>query len=57
MIWFMMSRDWLFVVARPGGASRGISETLEGKGEESVVAILRFLCGNPRSCRLITASF
>jgi hypothetical protein len=31
----MMSRDWLFTVARSGGASRGISETLkrEGQGE------------------------
>jgi hypothetical protein len=31
----MMSRDWLFVVARPDGASRGIRGTLgrEGRGE------------------------
>jgi hypothetical protein len=31
----MMSKDWLFTVARPGGASRGISGTLrrEGRGE------------------------
>jgi hypothetical protein len=31
----MMSRGRLFTVARPGGASRGISETLgrEGRGE------------------------
>jgi hypothetical protein len=31
----MMSRDWLFTVARPGGASKGISGTLgrEGRGE------------------------
>jgi hypothetical protein len=31
----MMSRDWLFTVARPGGASREVSGTLrrEGHGE------------------------
>jgi hypothetical protein len=28
----MMSRDWLFTFARPGGASRGISGTLEREG-------------------------
>jgi hypothetical protein len=32
-------------------------EHSEGKGEESVVAILRFLCGSPRPCRLRTALF
>jgi hypothetical protein len=44
----MMSRDWLFIIARPGGASRGSVEHSEGKGEESVMAIPRFLCGSPR---------
>jgi hypothetical protein len=34
-------------VAGPGGASRGISGTLEREGQDSVVAILRFLCGSP----------
>jgi hypothetical protein len=29
----MMSRDWLFTVARPGGASRGISGTLRREGQ------------------------
>jgi hypothetical protein len=29
-------------------------EHLEGKGEESDVAILGFLCGSPRLCRLRT---
>jgi hypothetical protein len=29
-------------------------EHLEGKGGESVVAILRFLCGSPRLSRLRT---
>jgi hypothetical protein len=35
----------------------GSVEHLEGKGRESVVAILRFLCGSPRPCRLRTALF
>jgi hypothetical protein len=52
-----MSRDWLFIIARPGGASRGSVEHSEGKGGESAVAILRFLCDSPRPCRLRTASF
>jgi hypothetical protein len=32
----------------------GSVEHSEGKGRESIVAILRFLCGSPRSCRLRT---
>jgi hypothetical protein len=32
----------------------GSVEYLEGKGGESVVVILRFLCGSPRLCRLRT---
>jgi hypothetical protein len=52
-----MSRGWLFTIARPGGASRGSVEHWEGKGRESVVAIPRFLCGSPRSCRLRTVLF
>jgi hypothetical protein len=32
-------------------------EHSEGKGGESVVAILRFLCGNPRLSRLRTVLF
>jgi hypothetical protein len=30
----MMSRDWLFTVARPGGASRGINGTMGREGRE-----------------------
>jgi hypothetical protein len=30
----MMRRDWLFTIARPGGASRGISGTLGREGWE-----------------------
>jgi hypothetical protein len=32
----------------------GLVDHSEGKGGESVVSILRFLCGSPRSCRLRT---
>jgi hypothetical protein len=32
----------------------GPVEHSEGKGGESIVAILRFLCGSPRLCRLRT---
>jgi hypothetical protein len=53
----MMSRDWLFTVARPGGTSRGSVEHSEGRGGESDVVIQRFLCGSPRPCRLRTVPF
>jgi hypothetical protein len=53
----MMSRDWLFTIAGSSGASRGSVKHSEGKGGESVVAILRFLCGRPFLCRLRTMSF
>jgi hypothetical protein len=36
------------------GQLGGLVEHLEGKGRESVVAILRFLCGSSRLCRLRT---
>jgi hypothetical protein len=32
-------------------------EHSDGKGGDSDVVILRFLCGSPRPCRLRTASF
>jgi hypothetical protein len=48
---------YLFTVARPGGASRVSVEHLEGKGSESVVTILRFLCGSSHPCWLRTALF
>jgi hypothetical protein len=32
-------------------------EHSKGKGRESVMAILRFLCGSPRPCQLRTAPF
>jgi hypothetical protein len=54
----MMSRGYVHLllldrVVQVGG----LVEHLEGKGEESVVSILRFLCGSPRPCRLRTALF
>jgi hypothetical protein len=36
------------------GPFRRSVEHLKGKGGESVVAILKFLCGSPRLCRLTT---
>jgi hypothetical protein len=36
------------------GPFRGPVEHSEGKGMESIVAILRFLCGSPRLCQLRT---
>jgi hypothetical protein len=53
----MMSRGWLFTVARTGGVSRGSVDNSKGKGRESAVAITRFLCGSPRPCRLRTMPF
>jgi hypothetical protein len=44
-------------IARPGGASRGLVEHSKGKGGESAVAILRFLCRSPCLYQLRTASF
>jgi hypothetical protein len=35
----------------------GSVEHSKGKGGESDVAILRFLCGSPHLCRLRTVSF
>jgi hypothetical protein len=39
------------------GPVGGSVEHSEGKSGESVVAILRFLCGSPHPCRLRTTSF
>jgi hypothetical protein len=47
----------LFTVARLSGASRGSVEHSEGKDGESIVAILRFLCGCTHPCRLRTVPF
>jgi hypothetical protein len=47
---YLLLLDW----AGPIGGSVKHSE---GKGGESDVAIPRFLCGSPRSCRLWTTPF
>jgi hypothetical protein len=53
-----MSRGYVYLllldqVEQVGGSV----EHSEGKGGESVVVILRFLCGSPRPCQLRTAPF
>jgi hypothetical protein len=54
----MMSRDYVYLLLLDReGPVGGSVEHLEGKDEESVVAILRFLCGSPRPCQLRTVSF
>jgi hypothetical protein len=52
----MMNRGYLLLLDWAGQVG-GLVEHSEGKGGEGVVAILRFLCGSPRSCRLRTMSF
>jgi hypothetical protein len=54
----MMSRgyDYLMLLDRVGQVG-GSVEHSKGKGGESVVAILRFLCGSPHLCRLRTTAF
>jgi hypothetical protein len=54
----MMSKGYVYLLLLDrAGPVRGSVEHSEGKGGESVVAILRFLCGSPHPCRLRTASF
>jgi hypothetical protein len=47
---YLLLLDW-------AGQIGGSMEHSEGKGGESVVVILRFLCGSPHSCQLKTTSF
>jgi hypothetical protein len=56
--------DWLWwveigysLLLDRAGPVGGSVEHSEGKGGESAMAILRFLCGSPRPCRLRTAQF
>jgi hypothetical protein len=53
-----MSRGYgyLLLLDRAGQVG-GSVEHSERKGEESVVAIPRFLCGSPHSCQLRTTPF
>jgi hypothetical protein len=53
----MMSRDWLFTVARPDGANREISGTLGREGRGEYCGYFEFLCGSTRLCRLRTVPF
>jgi hypothetical protein len=54
----MMTRGcvYLLLLDRAGQVG-GLVEYSKGKGGESDVAILRFLCGSRRPCRLRTALF
>jgi hypothetical protein len=54
----IMSRGYIYLLLLDqAGQVGGLVEHSEGKGGESAVAILRFLCGSPRPCRLRTALF
>jgi hypothetical protein len=54
----MMSRCYIYLLLVDwAGQVEGSVEHSEGKGRESDVAILRFLCGSPRPCQLRTVSF
>jgi hypothetical protein len=54
----MMSRGYIYLLLLDWAGQVGRSvEHSEGKGGESVVAILRFLYGSPCPCRLSTAPF
>jgi hypothetical protein len=47
----MMSRGYIYLLLLDwAGQVGGPVEHSEGKGRESVVAILRFLCGSPHTC-------
>jgi hypothetical protein len=53
-----MSRGYCYLLLLHWvGQVRGSVEHSEGKGGESVVAILRFLCDSRRSCQLRTTPF
>jgi hypothetical protein len=54
----MMTRGYVYLLlVDRAGQVRGSVKHSEGKGEESVMAILRFLCGSPHPCRLRTTPF
>jgi hypothetical protein len=54
----MMSRGYVYLLLldRAGQVGGSVKHS-KGKGGESDVVILRFLCGSPRLCRLRTAPF
>jgi hypothetical protein len=54
----MVSRGYVYLLLLDQvGTVGGSVEHSEGKGGESVVAIMRFLCGSPRPCRLMIVPF
>jgi hypothetical protein len=54
----MMSRAYVYLLLLDwAGPIGGSVKHSKGKGGESVVTILRFLCGSPRLCRLRTMPF
>jgi hypothetical protein len=54
----MMSRGYIYILLLDrAGQVGGSMEHLEGKVGESVIAILRFICGSPHPCRLRIMSF
>jgi hypothetical protein len=54
----MMSRCYIYLLLLDRvGPVGGSVEHLEEKDSESVVAILRFLCGSSHPCRLRTTLF
>jgi hypothetical protein len=54
----MMSRGYIYLLLLDrAGQVGGSVEHSEGKGGESDVTILRFLCGSPHPCRLRTTLF
>jgi hypothetical protein len=54
----MISRSYGYLLLLDqAGQVGGSVEHSEGKNRESVVAILRFLCGSPHPCQLWTALF
>jgi hypothetical protein len=54
----MMNRDFVYLLLLDrAGQVGGSVEHSKGNDGESVVVILRFLCGSPRLCRLRTVSF
>jgi hypothetical protein len=54
----MLSRGYIYLLLLDrAGQVGGSVEHSEGKGRESAMAILRFLCGSPHLCRLRTAPF
>jgi hypothetical protein len=54
----MMNRDYVYLLLLDQAGPVGrLEEHSEGNGGKSDVAILRFLCGSSRPCRLRTTSF